>query len=110
MVLLSVTTGLLPPPPRTLLPPPRRRQAAAKIVLLRFCHRHSLHTAATVLPPLRCALPPRFALPVPPLTLPPPSCCQAAANVALLRCQQIGKYTGEKLNWFLIHFPSLSLS
>ncbi len=44
-----VTKGLLLPPPLMLLPPLRCHQAAANVVLLRFCHRRSLHTAATML-------------------------------------------------------------
>ena len=41
-------------------------------------------------PPLRCAPPPRFALPQLPLTLPPPPRHrQAATNVALSRCRHL---------------------
>jgi hypothetical protein len=82
----------LPPLPLTLPPPQRRRQAAANIPLLccrhrlaapklppmslsRCRHRRSCHAAATALPPLRCA--------------PPPRCCRrhAAADLALSRCR-----------------------
>ena len=65
----------------------------------RRSHRRSHLTAATTLPPSRCAPPPRFALP--PLPAPPPSCHQrravalpppprrrqAAADVTLSRCR-----------------------
>jgi hypothetical protein len=72
------------PPPLTLPLWPRHCQAAADVALLRCRHRHSLRAAATVLPPLRCAPPPRFPLLPPPLTLPPPPRSRhAAANVAL---------------------------
>ncbi len=41
-----------------------------------------------MLPPSRCAPPPRFALPPPPLTLPPPPRrCQAATDVRLSHCR-----------------------
>jgi hypothetical protein len=79
--------------------------------LPRCRHRRSIRAAAFALPPLHCALPPRFALAaaadaaaataaVPPpsfrrrraVTLPPPPlsrCCAAAtANIALSRCRR----------------------
>jgi hypothetical protein len=61
---------------------------------LRCRHRQSIRTAATALPPSRCAPPPRFALPPPPLTLPLPPCCRlsrwraaATADVVLSYCR-----------------------
>jgi hypothetical protein len=61
--------------------------AAADVALSRCPHHRSLRAAATALPPLRCAPPPRFALLPLLLTLPPlRHRRQAAANVALLRC------------------------
>jgi hypothetical protein len=57
------------------------------VTLSRCRHRRSIHAAATILPPSRCAPPPHFALQPPPLTLPPlPRCRQAATNVAMARC------------------------
>ncbi len=47
-------------------PLPRRRHAAADVTLSRCRHHHSLHAAATALPPSRCVPPSRFALPPPP--------------------------------------------
>jgi hypothetical protein len=75
--------------------------------MLRCRHRHSIHAAATTLPPLRCAPPPRFAhrsiltaaialllsrcallplfvLPPLPLMLPPPPCRRQAFAPLLL--------------------------
>ncbi len=85
---LEDNTVALLPPPLTLPLLLRCRQAAADVTLLRCRHRRSLHAAATALPPLRCAPPPRFALLPLPLTLPlpppPPPCRRhAAANAAL---------------------------
>jgi hypothetical protein len=79
----------MPPPPLTLPAPPCCRQASADVALSRCRHRRSIRAAATALPPSRCALPPRFALPPPPrFALPPPPCRrQAAADVALSRCR-----------------------
>jgi hypothetical protein len=51
------------------------------VALSRCRHRQSIRTAATALPPLRCAPPLRFAL-----QPPPPRRRQATANVALSRC------------------------
>ncbi len=62
---------VLPPLPLTLPLLSRRHQAAANVALSCYRHRCSLHAAATVLPPSRCAQPPCFVLPPPPLTLPP---------------------------------------
>ncbi len=88
----------LPPPPHTLPLPLCRRQAATHIALLRCRHCRSLSAAATALPPLSYAPPPRFALSPPPLTNPccrrhravalpplpqPPPCCHRAAAVTL---------------------------
>jgi hypothetical protein len=60
----------LPSPLLTLPLPLRRRQAADNVALLRCRHRRSIHAAATALPPLRCAPPPRFVLPRPPAVSP----------------------------------------
>ncbi len=59
----------LPPLLLMLLPPPRCHQAATDVALLGYRHHCSIRTAATVLPPSRCA--------------PPPCRRQAAANIAL---------------------------
>ncbi len=53
-----------------------------------LCHRRSIRAAATALPPLRCAPPPRFVLLPPPLMLPlPPYRRQASTDVAMARCR-----------------------
>jgi hypothetical protein len=73
------------------LPPLLRcRHAAADIALSRCRHRRSIRAAATALPPSRCALPPRFALPstlrcrtaatAEASALPPPRCCRRAVS------------------------------
>ena len=63
----AIADVALPPEPLTLPLPPHRRQAATDVALSRCRHRRSLRTAATALPPSRCAPPLRFALPPPPI-------------------------------------------